>query len=727
MTGTADNLRGLLRTGRNGRRGFTLVEVLVALVILLVGIYAVMVIFPRGYAAMEATQLRTIASQLAESELARWQLAPESLPDAIVATDYNGNLITGTIVGTPSVSGTPGSAAKMLLTWRANQLPMPGSREFDLPVIDYATFADLVRAPGAVYGPEDLTACQYDPVSSYPLDGGATLHPNWQPNSLYLPRTVIGEQIDIRRLGSQGGGVPFYLLSHAPLDYLRKTPDVDDPTTVGLDESKQPPTWMDVYDARTWQYTDSSDLRGRQFTYRASDQRLYFGPINGGSPAGRTFKVDYTGANNVRIYGKTVAADAATGASIDPITGAPLELMPRPSDPSTIRVFEKLRPLTESEAAAYAARGAWPATARNAYYINAATRVTGQIQFCPLLQTAPQPTDITLVKVDYRVQDWQILVFDVEVPPGGVVQLPVTHLKNAGYTNPPRQSQPQPVAKGVRPQYDSQGRRTDLPSSNPASWAYVVAVDRQNGDVLTDSLEATPELLSISPYDRRTQVKVNYRDGVLRFNYGQRGQPQIPPGTYHGAVDTPDRAGRTYRIFCRAEADWAVQLVPSARLYARSATFLPGGLPVGGSAGGALLTYGWYPTKAPQQLYFPLSESGQSVAVSYYAADGRFIEGEVHTIGGPQVTDLQNWVCPLTDPLSYPLDARIGPVTVRGVSVRARAVWVGRGRRPSLEDVARAVDLGLDPVTKRLRAPRLSQESAWYQTFVTTFIPRTPI
>ena len=53
--------------------------------------------------------------------------------------------------------------------------------------------------------------------------------------------------------------------------------------------------------------------------------------------------------------------------------------------------------------------------------------------------------------------------------------------------------------------------------------------------------------------------------------------------TVEGGRRVYSRRGRTYRVFCRAEGDWAVQLGMAARTYARSGSGLPGGAPGAGS------------------------------------------------------------------------------------------------------------------------------------------------
>ena len=702
-----------------------MIEVLIALVVLLVGVYAMFAIFPRGFSAMEATEARTVASQLADAELSRWKLDPESLPDQIVATNYDGTVIPGTLAGTSAADPT-NSAASMLLVWNQNAMPLPLSTQYGFSPLTAVQFITLSQHPGALYSPGDLTPCAYDGVSASLPKGAsqrpAQLHPNWEPDSLYLPRTVIGEQINILRLfnqppssqsGNQYSAVPFYLLSHAPLDVLKYLP--------GSGFNAQPTAvWMDIYDAAAWQYVPvgTTPLTSHQFIYDPSKQAFFFAAPSVAEQ--RHFKVDYTTLNvfgqSVQMYGLDVPTDPSGAAAPWP-NGKPL-----PSNPATMQVHEALQPLTNTTTYAQAIQdpNRWP---RDAYYIDpSSASVTGMIQFCPLLQTSPQQGDITLVKADYRVKDWQILVFDVEVPPGGTVQLPLAHLKGPTFTNPPRQSRPQEVAQNVRKFFNADGT-TRTVSTTPAYNAYVVAVDRQNGEVLTDTEAlAVGGSLSTNPYERRTRVRVDYRNGILLFNYSPR---EAAPGTWNATVDTPDRSGHTYRVFCRAEGDWGVQLQPAARIYKRASSST--GLDLGAD-GSAELTYSWAQKNAAghdisKQLYFPLSESGQTVSVDYYKSDGTYVEGELHTIGGPQVVDLGEWVCPLSDSLANvpgPQPNPLGPINVRGISTRARVTWVGRGSRSTEDDLARFLS-GRTPSLKE------SLQEGWYQTIVTTFIPRTPI
>ncbi|UCC69765.1 MAG: prepilin-type N-terminal cleavage/methylation domain-containing protein, partial [Armatimonadota bacterium] len=562
-----------------GARGFTLVELLVALVVLLIGIYAMLRIFPRGFSAIEVSRQRTTAAQIAELELERWRLQPESLPDAIVATDYEGKLVEATLVNNAET-------LKSLLVYGEMAAKIPGSTDYralELPKPEVNVGNLDFFARPFIYNPLDVTPSQFDAALAVWEDEGlprpSTTHPNWQPNSLYLPRTVRGERIDIRGLGLTRQGIPFHLLYRAPLDVLRYE---ENPLVPG----DWLTVYVDVYDAEPWQYRPDlspTNLGEREFYFDPGTGDLHFGPSDSPPAQFREFMVDYTEpVTNLRVLGFTVRVPASSTKGDTALSTL--------VDPTTIQIHERLHALSYSEYKEYV-EGEWLLWPRNAYYVDTKTTITGEIQFSPALQLDPRDDDIKLVKVNYRVYDWGILVFDVEVPPGGVTRLPVQHIKGSAFSNPPRQARPQEIARNIRKFYDWNGLEI-APSDPRSTWGYVVAVDLQTGDVLVDHEGAE---WPTNAYERRSRFLVDYRAGLLHFNYD-------PWQVYEMmGVDTPDRSGRTYRIFCRAENDWAVQLMVAARQYARSADRWPGPRPKGAEEAAGGLTYAWN-TDKPRQL-----------------------------------------------------------------------------------------------------------------------------
>ncbi|MDX2064657.1 MAG: hypothetical protein SFX74_02825 [Fimbriimonadaceae bacterium] len=72
---------------RRSVRGTTLVEILVVIVVLLVGILAVVQIFPRGFQLLTFTRKNSMASALSRDEIERLKASVVAIPDAVISTD----------------------------------------------------------------------------------------------------------------------------------------------------------------------------------------------------------------------------------------------------------------------------------------------------------------------------------------------------------------------------------------------------------------------------------------------------------------------------------------------------------------------------------------------------------------------------------------------------------------------------------------------------------------
>lgn len=77
----------------SSRKGTTLVEILVAMVVLLVGILTIVQLFPTGFRVVRAAESQTIATRLAQQELERWKNMDANLPAGILPVDENGNVL----------------------------------------------------------------------------------------------------------------------------------------------------------------------------------------------------------------------------------------------------------------------------------------------------------------------------------------------------------------------------------------------------------------------------------------------------------------------------------------------------------------------------------------------------------------------------------------------------------------------------------------------------------
>ncbi len=95
---TARRRTGTRTSGRNhrgqGRRGLTLVELLVAMSIMLVGIYAVAAGFPALFGTLESERVRTQMARLTEARMERLKTTPSDAPAAITGfSPIDGSLV----------------------------------------------------------------------------------------------------------------------------------------------------------------------------------------------------------------------------------------------------------------------------------------------------------------------------------------------------------------------------------------------------------------------------------------------------------------------------------------------------------------------------------------------------------------------------------------------------------------------------------------------------------
>jgi hypothetical protein len=80
---------------RRLRSGASLAELLVVIVVFLIGILALVQVFPPGLAILGTTRTNTIAANLARAELERLRGTSEQVPEAILAVRYQWNALRG--------------------------------------------------------------------------------------------------------------------------------------------------------------------------------------------------------------------------------------------------------------------------------------------------------------------------------------------------------------------------------------------------------------------------------------------------------------------------------------------------------------------------------------------------------------------------------------------------------------------------------------------------------
>jgi len=156
-----------LAEGLERRPGFALLELLVAMAILAVAIYAALRFFPAGLASLEHQRMVTVATRLAQKEAARWQSGEREPPFAISLAK----------------SGWPGEGGGVVL-----------ERDLDPSYLeewlDRATFNSeggllVVREVFEVPPPDESGKCRYvlsyGPPAWLPDQGAAVVAYNPQP------------------------------------------------------------------------------------------------------------------------------------------------------------------------------------------------------------------------------------------------------------------------------------------------------------------------------------------------------------------------------------------------------------------------------------------------------------------------------------------------------------------------------------------------------------------
>lgn len=83
------------------KRGTSLVEILVVMVVLLVGIMTIIQMFPTGFRVVRAGESKSVATRLAQQELERWKAMTGNIPEAILPIDEGGVINNNQAVGPP--------------------------------------------------------------------------------------------------------------------------------------------------------------------------------------------------------------------------------------------------------------------------------------------------------------------------------------------------------------------------------------------------------------------------------------------------------------------------------------------------------------------------------------------------------------------------------------------------------------------------------------------------
>lgn len=610
------------------RRGTSLVEILVAMVILLIGIYSLVRLFPAGFTMIlygkNVSQAQTLTRGMVEAAKLRY----DQLPNGILAMD-----------------------------------PIRQSAYPELPVDQ-----ELMGFQPDPKGAPDTRFSDVNKVRR--VLGEGTKIPAPTITSPYMP---------VDRATGQRLPVSVYVLSFSPIYSVV-------PTKYGLGG-------IFVYSGNSLNRVvfdgppDDAELAALDINSYGIDYgnaTLYFRP----APYERRFKLEYSfsasaGNGFVREQSRpdTCVLIAANQRDYDMRQAHSNQ----PPDCVFVPLPSGAR-LEREEEFAYRqfrlVRAAEPFSNEDPYEFKVLNSVIGIVGFNPLAATfRPRGTDSRGItaRIDYDVDDWHIIHEDREVPSSAPHQVKLTldGIERIGALD-----EYQERYNGLIKNYP------DRPAVGTLDVDLLV-VDLDTGLTIDSrTLQRSGENPELKQPYINENGEINYNDGSITFAENVRWT--LP--TASGAFSPPDPvAGKRVRIYYRTRQNWALQMTKAFTNYVREP-----------DAQG--LGYREFYLHVPQSrnpdqsgyLFFPVADHGQAVLVDYswWQRVGnqsvlRTETGEYHQIHDPADPDSPQNSFGFPFPsfwwtrvdaagranLQFDANHPILIQRVRGISVRARAIW----------------------------------------------------
>ena len=689
-------------TPKRRQAGTTLVEILVVIVIFLIGILAVVQIFPRGFRILLTTRNNSVATALGRATVEDLKANPELIPDEIVAVRYSG--------GTPYVDTT-------------------------LNPLALGPVGDAISASGAL------------------TNGGDTVASNWMlasgPNRA---RRIVGEGHRIptpRQVGALLSGASRFenyggllVLDQGPIDPGRNqtAPNVNI-VAYGNDLNR---TFGPPREAALGVTFAAVSASGDPVRRMSSDGSTVLGNINSaavvgtpvttapyegfvvdaGSPSASvllpTSRVDRTYRIRMSAYltggGKTQRFDYISlsvrvprlpinGLAANPLVRVPLvELLADTTEIMSGYSFQSVEPDSVRLAPQYVRVGSWTtldsigAVAGNyapidPFEMKVADRDLGVLIFSPAARegvvSRPGGTEEPLLaRVDYDVLDWRIIKEDFRAL-GNSVTFPLA-LQSLKVGN---NDGPDGLANGGLFTIDrSQAIDGNSYDPVPSPRDNVVIVDLATGFEVqkyrNDSTDANGRTLADVTSGAATIADILFtvdksRGSVtlLDADTAVPGiQVRLIPPVGGGAPFLVNSNNRSFRVLYRARDEWAVQVLKGASQYslvnALPANLAPDQAIVGGPT-----------TGLATRVYFPRSEAGHKVTIdriAYKDSSGEhLLEGQDFVIRPAKASDVPDLpyaditeVLGTGDPnlqfsYAYGLPVR----GIKGASLSVRVVW----------------------------------------------------
>ncbi len=626
--------------------GTTLIEILVVIVVFLVGILAVIQIFPKGFQLLLLNRNKMISQALARDYVESLKLRPDQLPEQIVSAYYsNGNLVInsgkdpsdlGTIASFINSNGFASDGSGNAL---GNWAYFTGSNVFRR-VIGEGRRVPAPRAVGTssqFFG--GLMVLQFGPISYQPQNGAT-------PSNL----SVYGNDLE------QFVGLPNVQAQRTDYQYF-----VINPTNSAIAIE-----------------FPSGNLQ--QDTYNRVYRVSFSAYVSNGS--GGVFKRDYTELapvsippQNPDISGQAPLSAAIPLAGVNGLVTDPVVSV----DLNTLRVQRFFVQLPKSGQAF---------SAVDPYQYKLLNENIGVLLFNPIgngvfISREGHDREPLTARVNYDVYDWRILHddfrVDIGVLPGEVSsanpqavfaqhKLPVGGLKVAGNAGPDGlPNTPIPTLETAR----GDGT-TDTSGANGPKADNFVLMDLDTGGIYCEVNPSNPS---------QNLISIDKSSGVVTFydldndpTNGITGVILLPDGT----TVNVQMDNRAVRALYMVNQEFSVQVLKSAAQYSVATT--PTNLSVGQFyIGGTQTGLG-----SATRIYFPNSDNGRKVTI-----------GEVTYVDGSGVThDLMGQdflvtggndatvALPFVDLTSVDPSAQsisfangFGARNVKGASVTVRVLW----------------------------------------------------
>lgn len=617
------------------RAGTTLVEILVVIVVFLVGILALVQVFPPGLTLLRTTRNNTVAAQLASAELQRILGQPGELAEMILPVSYVNQV---------------GGLRVVVNTGRVNTALMPDK--------------DPDPAPGRIDS-QGRVIVGGSPTGDWPRVSGANLFSRvvGESKPVPAPRRVPGLPA-----GSDYGGL--MQLTFAPTYYFQNAAGVGEPGIVlvygndlvsrygdRLDNVPNPNgRWRDY---EFW-FVDASDTDTTSFP---GEDQIWIAPARPSD-----FRIAFSFAylepttNTVQQY------DVIVQAPVDPaspppyavqsgnflvislqqlvaqpdVFGNPSQFVPanfRGAEFGSIRVSRVFRELPlatpfSGDPYEYKVLGAASTGGAGVDYCMG-TLLLSPAAFEATFRTVRGQRVPLKARADYTVLDWRILRDEFRVPRSneGSVKLTLNSIKPREGLGP--DNRPNPGLGLASPSL--------LPPIAGKTEDFLL-VDLETGGLVLGNAENDPtkpgypqnpdsawQADKSNGFLSFRDVDGNAANGLSAYMVFPTGNPSSP---WSARTLVPNISSRNVRALYMGNAEWSVQPLKAAAQYRVSFNLRANGLGPGEClVGGTPDAFG-APQGRPHRLYFPLNDLGQ-----------RVVAGEVWWTNGsgPRVFEEQEW------------------------------------------------------------------------------------